>query len=129
MDDLFDLNRIRKKWTAQNTDAGGMSADPNAVTQNQLSHALSHLQDIRQALRLDTPELAITFEAELRHAETLILNLFDKPQLIDVDGAETDIPHEALNIPELKAELQSILRRLTELLEIHLVYPKLESYL
>ena len=129
MDDLFDLNRIRQNWTPENSDTANPVASPKGTSKSQLTHALNHLKSIRRSLKLEVPQLAETLEPDLRRAETAILHLFEKPQLIDIDGKESDLDQEEPDIAALKAELQSILRTITELLELHLVYPKLESYL
>ena len=128
MDDLFDLDKIRDNWTQK--DAGAkISADPSKKVVNRFALARTHLQTLRQTIELDLPEQRELLEPDLLRAETCIFQLFRAP-LSETDGKEE--PTEYADPPdgdEIREELQAILKRISDLVEIYLVYPRLDEHL
>jgi hypothetical protein len=128
MDDLFDLDKIRDKWTQKDTGAG-IPADPSKKVVNRFALARTHLQTLRQTVELELPDQRELLEPDLLRAETCIFQLFRAP----VSDTESDQePTEFADPPdgdEIREELQAILKRISDLVEIYLVYPRLEDHL
>ena len=128
MDDFFDLDQIRENWTQKAPDIH-VSADPSQAPVNRFAIARTHLQTLRQTVELELPEQRELLEPDLLRAETCLFQLFRAP-LSEV-GAK-DGPTIFADPPDgdaLREELQDILKRISDLVEIYLVYPSLERHL
>lgn len=128
MDDLFDLDQIRDKW-AHKAPGVDIPADPNRPSANRFALARTHLQTLRQTIELELPDQRALLEPDLLRAETCIFQLFRAPVS---DAAEQDDAVEFADPPdgdELRDELQAILKRISDLVEIYLVYPKIDRHL
>ena len=128
MDDLFDLDQIRDKWTAKKPDVG-IPADPANRGVNRFALARTHLQTLRQTIDLELPDQRQLLEPDLLRAETCLFQLFRAPMSAP---DTTEDPTEFADPPDgdaLREELQAILKRISDLVEIYLVYPRVEQHL
>ena len=128
MDDLFDLDQIRDKWTTKDKGVG-LEADPDKTSINRFALARTHLQTLRQTIELEIPAQRELFEPDLLRAETCIFQLFRAPL---TNEGEPEEPTEFADPPDgdvLREELQAILKRISDLVEIYLVYPRLQHHL
>ena len=116
MDDLFDLDQIRDKWTAK--DQGiGLEADPDKTSVNRFALARTHLQTLRQTIELEIP------------AQRDIFQLFRAPLTNEGEPEEATEFADPPDGDALREELQAILKRVSDLVEIYLVYPRVQHHL
>ena len=128
MDDLFDLDQIRDKWTAKNKGIG-LEADPDKASVNRFALARAHLQTLRQTIELEIPAQRELFEPDLLRAETCIFQLFRAPLSKEGEPEEATEFADPPDGDALREELQAILKRISDLVEIYLVYPRLQHHL
>ena len=100
----------------------GLEADPDKTSVNRFALARTHLQTLRQTIELEIPAQRELFEPDLLRAETCIFQLFRAPLTNEGEPEEATEFADPPDGDALREELQAILKRVSDLVEIYLVY-------